>query len=98
MTDIAPGDHEHLRACLPHWQSKKIVAADKIVDIDVAGIPFDGHIVITTENGTRLKQLGSWYVKHEPNVGGYFVLYKDGYASYSPAEPFEEGNVAIPKE
>lgn len=29
--------------------------------------------------------------KHDPVPGGYFVLYKDGYTSYSPAEPFEAG-------
>ena len=29
--------------------------------------------------------------KFKPEVGGYYVLYNDGYTSYSPAEPFEEG-------
>jgi hypothetical protein len=29
--------------------------------------------------------------KHKPQVGGYYVLYKDGYASFSPASAFEEG-------
>jgi len=29
--------------------------------------------------------------KHKPQVGGYFVVYKDGYKSYSPAQAFEEG-------
>lgn len=29
--------------------------------------------------------------KFKPEVGGYYVLYNDGYISYSPAEPFEEG-------
>ena len=29
--------------------------------------------------------------KFKPEVGGYYVLYNDGYQSYSPAEPFEEG-------
>lgn len=35
----------------------------------------------------------TWHSKHSPVVGGYFVLYPDGYTSYSPAEPFEAGNV-----
>ena len=29
--------------------------------------------------------------KHNPQVGGYYVLYKDGYTSFSPAEAFETG-------
>ena len=29
--------------------------------------------------------------KHSPQVGGYYVVYKDGYKSYSPAQAFEEG-------
>jgi hypothetical protein len=34
--------------------------------------------------------------KHKPQVGGYFVVYKDGYKSYSPAQAFEEGYARIP--
>lgn len=33
--------------------------------------------------------------KHNPQVGGYYVLYKDGYQSYSPAQAFEEGYTLI---
>lgn len=33
----------------------------------------------------------AYYAKHEPQAGGYFVIYKDGYQSFSPAEAFEEG-------
>jgi hypothetical protein len=29
--------------------------------------------------------------KHKPEVGGYYVVYKDGYRSFSPAEAFETG-------
>lgn len=28
--------------------------------------------------------------KHKPQVGGYYVVYKDGYKSFSPAAAFEE--------
>lgn len=30
-------------------------------------------------------------MKHRPEVGGYYVVYKDGYTSFSPAQAFEEG-------
>src|ERR1700683_432834 len=33
--------------------------------------------------------------KHNPQPGGYFVVYKDGYKSFSPAKVFEEGYTLI---
>jgi hypothetical protein len=30
-------------------------------------------------------------IKHDPQVGGYFVEYEDGYESFSPAKAFEGG-------
>lgn len=36
-----------------------------------------------------------WVVKHAPQVGGYFVVYADGYESYSPREAFESGYTRI---
>jgi len=37
-----------------------------------------------------------WIDKHEPyTVGGYYVVYEDGYASYSPAKAFEDGYTLI---
>jgi hypothetical protein len=29
--------------------------------------------------------------KHNPQIGGYYVLYEDGYESFSPADAFESG-------
>lgn len=29
--------------------------------------------------------------KHQPKAGGYYVVYEDGYKSFSPAKAFEEG-------
>jgi hypothetical protein len=33
--------------------------------------------------------------KHKPVAGGYYVVYKDGYKSFSPAAAFEEGYTLI---
>lgn len=33
--------------------------------------------------------------KHKPEVGGYYVVYKDGYESFSPAAAFEDGYTRI---
>lgn len=37
----------------------------------------------------------SWFEKHRPLAGGYFVQYADGYKSFSPAKAFEEGYILI---
>ena len=36
-----------------------------------------------------------WLDKHNPEVGGYLVVYKDGYISFSPAEAFEDGYTKV---
>ena len=33
--------------------------------------------------------------KHKPEVGGYYVVYEDGYKSFSPAKAFEDGYAAV---
>lgn len=41
-------------------------------------------------------ELSSDYLsKHNPKVGGYFVVYEDGYQSFSPADAFEGGYTRI---
>lgn len=36
-----------------------------------------------------------YVVRHNPMPGGYFVLYEDGYQSWSPADVFEDGYTLI---
>lgn len=36
-----------------------------------------------------------YMTKHRPEVGGYYVVYEDGYKSYSPAGAFESGYTLI---
>ncbi len=33
--------------------------------------------------------------KHNPQAGGYFVVYEGGYKSWSPADAFEDGYTRI---
>lgn len=33
--------------------------------------------------------------RHRPQIGGYLVVYKDGYRSFSPCKAFEEGYTLI---
>ena len=38
-----------------------------------------------------------WFAKHYPMAGGYFVVYDDGYCSYSPSAAFEAGYTLLPE-
>lgn len=52
-----------------------------------------GGAVITPEDAgySVFEVSGEYMEKHNPAVGGYYVVYKDGYKSYSPADAFEDG-------
>lgn len=85
---------------MPRYKCHKEVWALKIADIvydsDVASRDVretDGTAMITPEEkGFAPFKVDHEYVrKHRPKVGGYFVVYKDGYKSFSPAEAFEDG-------
>lgn len=43
-------------------------------------------------------KVGARYVlKHQPQPGGYYVRYEDGYESFSPGGTFEAGYILIPE-
>lgn len=52
-------------------------------------------IVIDGEGEPNRETDGSAMRKHKPQAGGYYVLYKDGYTSFSPADAFEDGYTRI---
>lgn len=73
------------------YQCHKTVGAGKIIQItdshhlvieDLLGRP------LTVEVPDRFFSADSQKV---PAVGDYYVVYEDGYASWSPAKAFEEG-------
>jgi hypothetical protein len=37
----------------------------------------------------------AYLTKHQPEAGGYFVVYEDGYTSYSPKQAFEGGYTLV---
>lgn len=54
------------------------------------------NAVITPEGDYPSFTVSAEYMaKHKPVVGGYFVVYEDGYESFSPAKAFEEGYTLI---
>lgn len=95
---------EDVQREMPKYQSHKQVWALKIkaivLDSDLAketNRETDGSATITPEEeGYAPFKVDAEYVrKHKPFVGGYYVVYKDGYKSFSPAEAFEEGNTKL---
>ncbi len=75
---------------MPRYTCHKEVWALKIEAIKLVE---DGGALITPadEGYADLKVSVEYLSKHEPRVGGYYVVYKGGYKSYSPADVFEEG-------
>lgn len=81
---------------MPRYQCHKKVWALKIAGINdptQPGSESDGSRIITPEeSGYEPFRVDYSFVhKHKPEVGGYFVVYDDGYKSFSPAKAFEEG-------
>jgi len=83
---------------MPKYKCYKEVWALKIAKIvrdneDKPNTETDGTAIITPEEKgyAPFKVDAVYMAKHKPEVGGYYVVYKDGYKSYSPAKAFEEG-------
>lgn len=80
---------------LPQYKSHKVVYALKIhaIDLDLAS----GAAVITPEDqGYGPFPVDAEYMgQHKPRIGGYYVVYEDGYRSWSPGDAFEKGYTKI---
>jgi hypothetical protein len=83
---------------MPKYRCHKEVWALKIDDIiTVENKTEDDEVFLRFEDERYGDlQVSSEYVnKHKPKYGGYFVVYADGYESWSPAEAFEAGYTRI---
>jgi hypothetical protein len=96
-TDSMPEpDLTNARPALPTYRSHKVVQAGKVVRIEP--IEIGGAILALEAAGPEggvgaieVKVDADYMTKHQPQVGGWFVVYADGYQSWSPAEAFESG-------
>jgi len=84
------------KAQMPQYQSHKKVWALKIAELKHTGEPdqeSDGSLMmVPCEAGFAPVKLSAEFVqKHRPEAGGYYVVYADGYKSFSPPEAFENG-------
>lgn len=79
---------------MPKYQSHKIVHALKIKVINVQAD--GGALIIPADEGYSAFTVKPEYVtKHNPQAGGYFIVYEGGYCSWSPADVFEAGYTRI---
>ena len=91
MQDMENAMHDLVVATeMPRYQCHKQIWALKIAQIDpVSG---KGWMITPEEEGYAPFFVSDAYrTKHNPQVGGFFVVYEDGYQSYSPAEALEKG-------
>lgn len=85
---------------VPTWRSHKEVCGDKVIN-KVAVMGNDGEDRVEhweLEGGAVVKVLGSLRNRVPEGVdpvGGYYVLYEDGFESWSPAKPFEDGYTRV---
>jgi len=84
---------------MPRWKCHKEVHAFKIREIRMIGEPpvsGDQHraLLVSTDGG-GVVVTAEYMKKHRPQVGGYYVLYEDGYHSFSPCAAFESGYARI---
>ena len=80
---------------LPKYLCHKTVSALQIKEIKGES---DGWYLVPVEHGYAPVKVSQEYMtKHEPQVGGYYVVYEGGYKSFSPADAFENGYTLITK-
>ena len=79
---------------MPKYRCHKKVWALKIDGITRLS---DGRwSILPAESGYAPFVVPASYIeRHTPAVGGYYVVYDDGYKSYSPAKAFEDGYTLI---
>jgi hypothetical protein len=95
---LIPTDDSNVVIRMPRYVSHKVVWALKIKEIhpgrqDGQG---PGQTLHFTENVySPVSKADYWIGKFKPEEGGYYVVYEDGYSSFSPAKAFEEGYTRI---
>lgn len=80
---------------MPRYRCHKEVWALKIAGIE--NLADGGARITPAEEGYASFEVDAAYMaKHQPQVGGYYVVYPpDGYCSWSPAAAFESGYTRI---
>jgi len=87
---------KELKHKMPRYRCIKCVSAAKITTLltHVDGV-LDLEMVGPNGEKYKTRMSADWNRQHMPDKGGFLVLYDDGYMSYSPARPFDEGYVLL---
>lgn len=96
-------DQPKLLTELPKFISHKIVQAARVTGVSEGHLPdilFVWHLAggFQVEVDEDLARRVPTRVGPDGPIGGYFVLYPDGYRSWSPAEAFDGGYTSVPTE
>lgn len=79
---------------LPRWKCHKVVRASKITQLERRQLDDEPPVfLVHVEDLDTPIEVPQEYLTKRPTpaVGGYFVLYRDGYMSWSPASEFDDG-------
>ncbi len=76
---------------MKRYRSHKVVEAAKVARVEELGESVVLHLEGGLKGEFRVAVSFHYLSKHNPQVGGYYVRYADGYESWSPAKAFEEG-------
>lgn len=89
---------------MPRYKCHKEVHALKIngIELDIVsarheGRETDGSAVLTPADGNYapFRVPSDFVARNKLIVGGYYVVYADGYKSFSPPDAFEQGYTEI---
>lgn len=85
----------------PQIEMLRYVSHKKVWALEIKSVEADGSaprgascsaIVTPVEKGYAPFRVDEEYCrKHNPKAGGFYVVYADGYKSFSPAKAFREG-------
>lgn len=79
---------------MPRYKCHKQVCALKILAISLP--THDGSVLLEFHEDYPPLWVDKEYIrKHNPKPFGYYVVYDDGYKSFSPAKAFEEGYTRV---
>jgi hypothetical protein len=81
---------------MPKYKCHKEVWALKIKDINTERSINGKSILYFEDSRYAPKTVSNEYIqKHKPQIGGYYVIYENGYESWSPADVFEAGYTKV---
>ncbi|TPN57159.1 hypothetical protein [Mesorhizobium sp. B1-1-7] len=90
---VTGGDAPAVLSVAPLYQSHKQVRALKLSDVERNNDT--GQVLLTPEDKSfaPFEPPSNWYGRYSGSDSdtGYFVQYEDGFASWSPSKPFEDG-------